>query len=347
MSDWVTNYMKELNSEIKDVQYFRWGIAGHVGVVAIDPDKFRKDKDEDKKGSVAFFDYGCMFTDSFKNPPQIALISENSDVKLNESALSCRINKRIDKLRQKQEKKEQKLKDPKLLSLLRQQELNIKNIFGELATSIKPPYLPQNYLVIYKFRIGQIEGESDCSYNSEIFYSETITNEGLKSFAKFDKFCRNTNKMENIRNLENELKKSAHKATELGLSENPADYFGFVRQQSGLLTTIQNKNLNFFSIVKDEDDQSATITLKTSEKSKKIFKDIELIKITPKKIEDKQTLDLKQIEQNGFTEEILEKNNIAIKRSGVNHFEPMGKFLSKNINRAITGIDNRKQSREI
>lgn len=206
MSKCVDNYIKkELDPSVTDVQYFQWGTLGHVGVIAIDPNKFR----QCEVGSVAFFDYGCMFTDSFKDPPQLALMRDSDgNVALNESSLSFRIVAEIEKQKRQEENR--------LDSLLAQQNRNVHMIFGELANLIKKPYLPQNFSVIYEKQIGQLAGETDFSYNVEVLHSEIIRKE-LNTLEKFDKFCRTIFSMEDIRNKEFELEKSAHKTAELGL----------------------------------------------------------------------------------------------------------------------------------
>ena len=341
MSNWVSNYIKKLDPSVTDVQYFQWGTSGHVGVIAIDPIKFRS---SNNIGSVAFFDYGCMFTDGRKMFSDSVLVNKEGVFLLNENALSFRLIESARKAKAFSEDSREKMA---INSLLAQQRANAVMVFGEeLVAHMKVPYLPQNFPVIYEKQIGQTSDETDCSYNSEVFYSETLRGE-LNTLEKFDKFCRTTPSMEDIRNKELKLERSANEAKNLGLSENPSDYPKRTALQGGLSVTEQPKKPKLFYIVEDGNDRSTT--LKTSEKSKKVFKDIELIKITPKKVEEGQLYSSKlaeQIEQNGFTKEILENNNITIKRKGVNHFEPLRNFLLKNINKNLVGY-NKFQSREI
>lgn len=123
MSNWVDSYIKRPDLGTTDVQYFRWGTLGHVGVIAMDPNSFKNGK----TGSVGFFDYGCMFTDSFKNNPQPILQKYDNDIELNECSLSFRIMKEIENIRSTKEQREESSRD-KLNTLLKQQEQNIKSI---------------------------------------------------------------------------------------------------------------------------------------------------------------------------------------------------------------------------
>lgn len=196
--------------------------------------------------------------------------------------------------------------------------------------------------------IGQLPDETDCNYWVEALQLACCT-AGFSSKSFKIHLC-DSNFIGKLKEEKDKIKSDTqNKASEYKLNEERELYpqrFGL--GVGGSSTPEQPKKPSLFSTVEDGSDQSTT--LKTSEKSKKVFKDIELIKITPKNYKEGKLSSSKlaeQIEQNGFTKEILENNNITIKRKGVNHFEPMGQFLSKNINEAITGVGSKKQSREI
>lgn len=235
---------------------------------------------------------------------------------------------------------------------------NFKLTFGELVDYFdeERTYIdnffpgPVNFYMV-NGGIGQLPDETDCNYWVEAL--QLACCKGGFNSETFKEYLCNSNFVEILKTEKDNIKSNTqNKASEYKLNENSRSYpprYGFGGR--GLSTSEQvkqPKKPSIFSTVEDGSDQSTT--LKTSEKSKKVFKDIELIKITPKKVEERQFSNselAKKIEQNGFTKEILENNNITIKRKGVNHFEPMGQFLSKNINEAIAGVGSKKQSREI
>lgn len=198
---------------------------------------------------------------------------------------------------------------------------------------------------------GQKSEETDCSYWVEALYTIICNKPDLfPNLGRFKTLCTNQKFIENITSSKEKLKQSARKATQLGLSENPSDYPKRTALQGGLSVTEQPKKPKLFSQIQDGNDQPTTATLKISEESKKVFKDIELIKITPKNYKEGQQLSsselAEQIEKNGFTKEILENNNITIKRKNVEHFEPLGNFLLKNINKNLVGY-NKGYSKEV
>ncbi len=235
---------------------------------------------------------------------------------------------------------------------------NFESTFGELVgyfdnerTEIGVLFPgPVNFYMV-NGGIGQSPGETDCNYWVEALQLVCCI-DGFDSKTFKERLCDSTF-IEKLKEGKNKIKSNTqNKASEYKLNENsklyPPRYDFGGRGLSTSEQVKQPKKPNLFSTVEDGNDRSTT--LKTSEKSKKVFKDIELIKITPKKVEGRQLSSselAEQIEKNGFTKEILENNNITIKRKGVNHFEHMGQFLSKNINEAITGVGSKKQSREI
>ena len=231
---------------------------------------------------------------------------------------------------------------------------NFESTFGELVgyfdeerTEIDGYFPgPVNFYMV-NGRIGQLPDETDCNYWVEALQL-ACCKAGFDS-ETFKRYLCDSNFIRKLKEEKDKIKSNTqNKASEYKLNEDRRLYpqrFGL--GVGGSSTPEQPKKPSLFSTVEDVNDQSTT--LKTSEKSKKVFKDIELIKITPKKVEEGQLSSSKlaeQIEQNGFTKEILENNIITIKRKNVEHFEPLRNFLLKNINNNLVGY-NKLQSREI
>ena len=351
MSNWIMELVKN-NPDVKGLQCFRWGNKGvHVGLIAIDADKLRNNE----IGSVVFFDSQGAFHDGSEKAIQNrysqgeTIINENGTI--NESSFLCNLYSIISDENKKGSN-----------DYTEYTELNkeiLKSVFGELSGFMEGfkegVTLPVNMEPLLKC-VGEKNGETDCSYWVETLYTiycaGRIPNTNKKTtndFENFKEFCKNAENINQLISAKETLKNSAKKAEELGLSIDISDYQK-IMTQGGVRSIKQFKNPKLFSQIQDGNDQPTTATLKISEESKKVFKDIELIKITPKNYKEGQQLSsselAEQIEKNGFTKEILENNNITIKRKNVEHFEPLRNFLLKNINKNLVGY-NKGYSKEV
>ena len=235
---------------------------------------------------------------------------------------------------------------------------------------------------------GQRASETDCSYRSEAAYIFYI-NGTIKNFDDFKIILNNEENLKLIKdtiygvkrralirlNDNNRYKNifyynagSGNYTKDLALlpkiSIEYNDYKGYPdnpwaqipqtnsnEQNSQIFgNNFTDAKLKLFSQIQDKNDQLDTITLKLSEDGKKLLKNIDIIKITPKKLTKEEGLSqldlIKNIEQSGFTKEILENNIITIKRKNVEHFEPLRNFLLKNINKNLVGY-NKGYSKEV
>ena len=346
MSDWIMKLVKS-NPNVTGLQCFRWGNRNHVGLVAIDADRLRKGE----IGSVAFFDGQGSFQDTFGKFIEKGYanggktISKNGDI--NTDSFLFKLKLKIDR----------KEKLDTAFTGYCQEVLTLT--FGEIAKFIdgfnEGKACPVNIEPLIG-GYGQKFEETDCSYWVEILYTiycaGRIPNTNKKTtndFENFKEFCKNAENINQLISAKETLKNSAKKAEELGLSTDINDYQK-IMTQGGVRSIKQFKNPKLFSQIQDKNDQLDTITLKLSEDGKKLLKNIDIIKITPKKLikeEGLSQLDLiKNIEQSGFTKEILKNNIITIKRKNVEHFEPLRNFLLKNINKNLVGY-NKGYSKEV
>ena len=332
---------------VKGLQCFRWGNRNHVGLVAIDADRLRNDE----IGSVAFFDGQGSFQDTFRKFIEKGYanggktISKNGDI--NTDSFLFKLKLKIDR----------KEKLDTAFTGYCQEVLTLT--FGEIAKFIdgfnEGKACPVNIEPLIG-GYGQKFEETDCSYWVEILYTiycaGRIPNTNKKTtndFENFKEFCKNAENINQLISAKETLKNSAKKAEELGLSTDINDYQK-IMTQGGVRSIKQFKNPKLFSQIQDKNDQLDTITLKLSEDGKKLLKNIDIIKITPKKLTKEEGLSqldlIKNIEQSGFTKEILENNIITIKRKNVEHFEPLRNFLLKNINKNLVGY-NKGYSKEV
>ena len=338
MSDWIMKLVKS-NPNVTGLQCFRWGNRNHVGLVAIDADRLRKGE----IGSVAFFDGQGSFQDTFGKFIEKGYanggktISENGNI--NTDSFLYKLKSKID---------EEEELDTIFIGYC-QEVLTLT--FGEIAKFIdgfnEGKACPVNIEPLIS-GYGQKSEETDCSYWIETLYTIYCAGK-INDFENFKKFCKNAENINKLISAKETLKKSAKKAEELDLSIDISDYQK-IMTQGGVRSIKQFKNPKLFSQIQDKNDQLDTITLKLSEDGKKLLKNIDIIKITPKKLTKEEGLSqldlIKNIEQSGFTKEILENSIITIKRKNVEHFEPLRNFLLKNINKNLVGY-NKGQVREI